>query len=191
LLIALLLELGITAGAFIMNEEVIKSLTSTLQDDIVKYNVTSNNTNGKYDLNPFTTNLHHLDFLQIRLKCCGVQSYQDWETNIKLAATNSLPDSCCKVPSINCGVGAMKKPMKNNVTSEEAKRNEIYLLGCEHQSKGLFKRNALVFGSLVIVIFGIQAIAIILSWCLSEQMRDKRLWKYSDKKRRYHSRNYS
>ena len=186
----MLLELGITVGAFIMNEEVTKSLSSILKDDIVKYNITSNNMDSEYDLNPFTTKLQHLDFLQIHLKCCGVQSYQDWETNIKLAATKAVPDSCCKVPSFNCGVGAMKNTMKNNDTSEDATR-DIYIIGCDPQSKEFFKRNAAFFGSLVIGIFGIQVIAIILSWCLSEQMKDKRMWKYSYKKQRFHSRNYS
>ena len=184
----MLFEIGITTAVLILNEEVVESLSTNLKNDIIQYNVTANSMFGEHDLNPFTTNLHHIDFLQIYLKCCGIESYNDWESNTKLKVTKSVPDSCCKVPVINCGVGAVNVLTENNFPSEEDIKSNIYLLGCKHQSKTFFRRNAVVMGVIVIGIFGIQVIAIILSWCLSEQMRDKTWWKYPYKKQPHHKR---
>ena len=48
--------------------------------------------------------------VQISFKCCGVDSYTDWQAVSSMNKTDSVPDSCCKAAKINCGKGALIKP---------------------------------------------------------------------------------
>ena len=42
------------------------------------------------------------DVLQKDVKCCGTMSYTDWAT-VDGFGQNSVPDSCCKTETANCG----------------------------------------------------------------------------------------
>ena len=156
-------------------------------NEIANYNVTGSHIeSGNY-----VKDSHQIDFLQTHLKCCGIESYLDWENNFELDALKSVPDSCCKVPSLNCGLRALEdKFILNTTSSTSYGDNPIYLFGCINQSKELFSRNCLIVGLIVISVFGLQIITIILSWCLSEQMREGKWWRYSYNKKPYHKRNY-
>lgn len=196
MIIALLFEIGIVTASLILNEEIIESLGTTLTQELVDYNVTSNGMKFYDDSNPMTIDLHHVDFLQIHLKCCGVKSYKDWENNQKLNETKSVPDSCCKTPAINCGLNAMNMSM-NIITSQDSNKidinrniDSIYTIGCEHESKDTFEKNILIVSLIAVGVLGLQIFAIILSWCLSDQMKNKRWWGYRYSKAPYNKRNY-
>ena len=158
--------------------------------EVVDYNVTSNSIMVYDDSNPMTIDLCHIDFLQIHLSCCGVMSYKDWENNARLNETRSVPDSCCRNPTLDCGLNAMNNSMENGTITDADTEISIYHVGCEHQCKDFFKRNALIVGLITVGVLGIQIITIILSWCLSEQMRNKRWWSYRYTKKPFRERNY-
>ena len=134
--------------------------------------------------------MYRIDFLQIHLKCCGINSFTDWKNNAVLSQSNSVPDTCCISPSINCGSGALDKLVTNQTAHKRGEmENEIYLMGCIQRIQVLFKHNCLVIGFIVIGILGIQISAIFLSWCLSEQMRG-RWWNYRYTKTKFPKRNH-
>ena len=170
----------------ILNAEVMESLSSNLIDEIENYSETTNTFEAGYD----AMQSNKIDFLQIHLKCCGIDSYQDWIRNQELAASQSVPDSCCKVLSTNCGFGIMSSFTQNITTSEAELDKVIYVSGCIDQSQDLFQRNGLIIGLILIGIFGIQIITIILSWCLSEQMSERRRWRNKYNKKPFQKRNY-
>ena len=43
-----------------------------------------------------------LDYIQQKLKCCGVEGPSDWQTNNNFN-NRTVPDSCCEVETSNCG----------------------------------------------------------------------------------------
>jgi len=56
------------------------------------------------------------------MKCCGVNELQDWDQNLTLNMTSSVPDPCCKTPTENCGVGKL----------DDDDKNDIYEKGCSN-----------------------------------------------------------
>ena len=157
--------------------------------ELEKYNVSSNGSKYHDDSNPMTIDLHQVDFLQIHLKCCGVLSYIDWENNSKLNETKSVPDSCCKSPSINCGLNIIQEIEIEDRETSDVINDDIYRIGCEHESKVVLKKNIFILCLVTVSIFGLQIFAIILSWCLSEQMKNKRWWSYRYSKQPFAKRN--
>ena len=185
-MIVLLFEIGIMAGALIMNEKLMEPLSSNLAHKIESFNRTKYTLDPDYD----PMQIHEVQFLQINLECCGVDSYQDWTTNKALAASNSVPDSCCKVLSANCGANLTSSLIQNITASETNLDNLINISGCITKLRDLFKRNYLIFGLILVGIFGIQVITIILAWCLSQQMNEGRMWKHNYKRNQFNQRNY-
>ena len=186
LIILLLLEIGIIIASLIANQDIIDALNKHMLSDISDYNGPENG------LHPETNvkDMYRIDFLQIHLKCCGINSFTDWENNTVLSQSNSVPDTCCISPSINCGSGALDKLVTNQTAHKRGEmENEIYLMGCIQRIQVLFKHNCLVIGFIVIGILGIQISAIFLSWCLSEQMRG-RWWNYRYTKTKFPKRNH-
>jgi len=69
------------------------------------------------------------DEVQESLKCCGVESYNDWTKSTGWANNNDVPDSCCKTESKGCGKGAIASP---------ASINQV---GCKDTLKDIIKTN--------------------------------------------------
>ncbi|XP_075702084.1 tetraspanin-10 [Rhinoderma darwinii] len=80
-----------------------------------------------------------LDEIQLGMECCGVQSYQDWSTNLYFNCSSpgvnscGVPYSCCidplqngTVPNSQCGFGALDM-------GEAMAGSLIYLGGCVPQ----------------------------------------------------------
>ena len=185
-MIVLLFEIGIMVAALILNDKLMESLSSNLAYKIESFNGTKYTLDSDYD----PMQIHGVDFLQINLECCGGDSYQDWIRNEALEATSSVPDSCCKVLSANCGLG-LTSSLRQNITASETNLDDVInVSGCIAKIRDLFKRNYLIFGLILVGIFGVQIITIILSWCLSQQMNEGRMWKHNYKRKEFNKRNY-
>ena len=185
LIILLLLEIGTIIASLIANQDIIDALSSHMLNDITNYNEPENG------IDPETSfkDMYRIDFLQLHLKCCGINSFNDWKSNTVLSQSDSVPDTCCISLSNNCGMGAINKLVTNQINQKgDEMDNEIYLMGCIRRIEVLFEHNCLVIGLIVIGILGIQISAIFLSWCLSEQMKG-RWWNYRYTKKEYTKRN--
>ena len=181
----MLLEIGTIIASLIANQDIIDALSSHMLNDITNYNRPANS------IDPETSfkDMYRIDFLQMHLKCCGINSFNDWKNNTVLSQSNSVPDTCCISLSNNCGMGAINKLVTNQIIQEgDEMESEFYVMGCMHRIEVLFKHNFLVIGLVVIGILGIQISAISLSWCLSEQMRG-RWWNYRYTKTEFAKRN--
>uniref|UniRef100_A0A673N680 Tetraspanin n=1 Tax=Sinocyclocheilus rhinocerous TaxID=307959 RepID=A0A673N680_9TELE len=91
-------------------------------------------------------------------KCCGRNSSIDW-LNSKFLAPNSVPDSCCKNVTENCGKGAIRDTSK------------IYTNGCLPILDKFLKRNILWIAVAALVIAFVQITGIVLSCILMRGIR--------------------
>lgn len=170
--IGLIFALEIAAGvlAFTMRAQLEKVVDNKLREAVVKYR------------DPKFQDLQLLiDTAQTELKCCGSQSFKDWQLNIYFNCSTPSPEacgvpySCCRSDTINrqCGYG-----IKDN-----ANRNQlIYTAGCLNVAKAWLMNNLLAVGIASLVILVLQMIAICLSLNLKSdvkvlQKRNKRIAK--------------
>jgi len=107
------------------------------------------------------------DETQKGLKCCGVESYRDWQDNQSQwfkKHSGDVPDSCCKSHAKGCGVSAA------------ADQSKIYTTGCKTEIIKIVEENTayVVYGGLG---FGfLQIILIIAAFAIGKKMG----WEYTD-----------
>uniref|UniRef100_A0A8C1MGA7 Tetraspanin n=1 Tax=Cyprinus carpio TaxID=7962 RepID=A0A8C1MGA7_CYPCA len=106
-----------------------------------------------------TENSRILDTLQQDYKCCGKNSSVDW-LNSKFLAPNSVPDSCCKNVTQNCGEGAIRDTSK------------IYTEGCQPILDKFLKKNFLMIAVTALIIAFVQITGIVLSCILVQAIRN-------------------
>merc|ERR1719430_1295199 len=83
--------LGCCVAAFLFQGSLKAAVIKNMEAGMENYNSTG------YDGVTMTW-----DVVQSELKCCGVQTWQDWK-NVTQFNDGSVPDSCCIELSIGCG----------------------------------------------------------------------------------------
>lgn len=116
-----------------------------------------------------------IETTQTEFKCCGIASYEDWQTNIYFNCSSpgaeacGVPRTCCKTEEdrINsqCGFGVGKMDIV-----EREKR--IYTTGCLTIAVDWFKGNLIAIGITSFGILLLQIIAIWLAMSLRGQVWD-------------------
>ncbi|KAK3700600.1 hypothetical protein QZH41_010516, partial [Actinostola sp. cb2023] len=93
------------------------------------------------------------DKLHQTFHCCGDATYATWNATAwkqsDVSRNNSVPDSCCKTPSLDCG----KRDHPSN----------IYRQGCLDELTILFQKHLLVLGSVLIGIAVLQVIELTMN----------------------------
>jgi hypothetical protein len=106
-----------------------------------------------------------VDLLQTSIKCCGTEKYQDWFKTEWANQTNSVPESCCRVPVVNCTHENLPTRMNSNVT-------DIFTTGCFSVFNSAIENN---YGIISIVLLGsslIILIGCIISCVLATNLRN-------------------
>ncbi|XP_066930798.1 tetraspanin-33-like [Clytia hemisphaerica] len=152
---------------FVFRAKVKELVKTKLHDTIVHYRDNAN-----------LQNL--IDFSQETFKCCGLDSYQDWQQNAYFNCTQigpeacSVPYSCCKTDMLNtqCGYGVNKASMP---ASMRFKR--IYTDGCVDGITGWFYEHIQVVGGLAVGVAVMQIIVIAFaSSMIADVRRQKAKW---------------
>ena len=160
ILILLILEVTCGTLSFIYRERVKEEVESKLRDAVVLYR------------DPARQDLQLLiDTTQIKLRCCGVNSYEEWRTNVYFKCDSpgveacGVPFSCCKGDRTNlqCGYGAGKME-----TSERL--DAIHTRGCLPSAILWFQSNLLCIGIFSFVVLLLQIISIYLAETLRGQV---------------------
>jgi len=99
---------------------------------------------------------------QQELECCGTTGYKSWRASSKLSETQSVPDSCCKTYSHDCG--------HNMINSPRAK-DTFFDKGCDEEIKTTLKAYVILVGIVAAVVALIQLIGIIFAFCLAAALR--------------------
>ncbi|KAK2825546.1 hypothetical protein Q7C36_019473 [Tachysurus vachellii] len=139
----IIVEIGIAIAAYVLRNQLTSLVDTGLKEAIKNY-----------------TNPHiktEVDDLQKWLKCCGAVNSTDW-LNYN-PNKNSVPDSCCKNVTDNCGIGAM-----NNATI-------INTEGCGEGLENFFKKNILWVGVAALVIAFIEILGVVFACALMRGIR--------------------
>ncbi|CAH1794283.1 unnamed protein product [Owenia fusiformis] len=118
--------------------------------------------------------------IQVKLKCCGIDNYGDWDKNEALGCkgngTCSVPDSCCKEIVEDCG----KNVRQNYRSSADAGlRSTIYVNGCKTQFRNWVETHLDIVGAIVLGFALPQVLGILITWLYKVKLEDRQfLYKY-------------
>jgi len=148
LAIIFILEIGTGIAAYKLRAQVNGIIKKNMEDGMQHFGM------DKYDGVTQTWKV-----VQTELKCCGTDDYLDWG-NTTLAASDSVPSSCCKEIKPDCGTGILNK----NDTAASA---IIYTRGCFNSFSNIIKKNVETVGGVGIGIGFIQFVGLIFACCLA------------------------
>ncbi|KAM3618694.1 uncharacterized protein V6R79_023763 [Siganus canaliculatus] len=133
LVLIVIVEIGAAIAGYFFRQNISTVVQDSLTDMIKNYN----NSTGEFK--------DAMDKMQQNLKCCGVNSSSDWRSF--KPDGNSVPDSCCKNETTNCGLGAMTS-------------SNVYQKGCQEAVEALLKKNIqwVIVAALVIAFLQIMGI---------------------------------
>ncbi|XP_018533117.1 CD63 antigen [Lates calcarifer] len=134
LTLIIIIEIAAAIAAYVFRNK----LSDVVQDSLTE--MISNYSNSSAEFRDT------VDHLQKDLKCCGVNNSTDWR-NFK-PDKNSVPDSCCRNVTTNCGSGTMTDATK------------VYQKGCHDAMEALLKKNIqwVIVAALVIAFLQIMGI---------------------------------
>ncbi|MCI4387195.1 hypothetical protein PGIGA_G00071320 [Pangasianodon gigas] len=140
----IIIEIGIAIAVYVFRSKI-----TTLVDEGLKEMIKDYKTNKEIRDN--------MDNIQQELRCCGVVNASDW-VDYKPDKI-SVPDSCCKNVTANCGDGGIKDG-KN-----------IYSEGCGTAVEKALKQNVLWIGVAALVIAFIEILGVVFACTLMRGIR--------------------
>lgn len=144
--VLIIVEIAAAIAAYVFRKQVHDLVNDGLRDMIRKYN------------NKGTPEFKKgMDNLQIDLKCCGANSSSDWVNFAKDKV--SVPDSCCKNVTKNCGL----KNMHN--------KEIVYQKGCRIAFEKLLMNNILWVAVAALVIAFLQILGIVFACLLMKGIK--------------------
>uniref|UniRef100_A0A1W7RAS2 Tetraspanin n=1 Tax=Hadrurus spadix TaxID=141984 RepID=A0A1W7RAS2_9SCOR len=134
LFLLFIIELAAGITAFVFRNKLEKVIENNMKDSMKKYNTTTDVTKS-------------WDYVQKKLKCCGVNSSKDW-TNVG----KPIPESCCADDDCNKETGQ-------------------YSAGCFKKIDDNIKGHAVQLGVAALVIGFIQLLGLIFGCCLAQAIK--------------------
>ncbi|MCI4387196.1 hypothetical protein PGIGA_G00071330 [Pangasianodon gigas] len=137
-------EILLSVGGYVLTNTMLVIMDEGLQEMISEYETNEEFKDG-------------MDKMQQMLKCCGGVNVSDW---VDFQADGiSVPDSCCRNMTLNCGIGAMNDG------------NEIYTRACGTALENLIKLVRHWFGVAALVIAFIEILAVVFACTLMRGIR--------------------
>ncbi|XP_060525573.1 tetraspanin-18-like [Cylas formicarius] len=104
------------------------------------------------------------DQLQMNLKCCGVDNYNDYKQNSAWASTGkTVPESCCVLDDD-------KRPLVSSCTSDPNEVNSYYLKGCYDAIINWIMKNLNIIIMTVGVLALVEVLGVLFSFCLTKSI---------------------
>eukprot|EP00088_Acartia_fossae_P050658 TRINITY_DN5676_c0_g1_i1.p1 TRINITY_DN5676_c0_g1~~TRINITY_DN5676_c0_g1_i1.p1 ORF type:complete len:237 (+),score=53.48 TRINITY_DN5676_c0_g1_i1:128-838(+) len=94
------------------------------------------------------------NLVQETFQCCGVEDYKDWQDTFN--TTTKVPDSCCRVPTENCG--------------NDFDVKDIWEMGCFESFSDLFVDNIGIVGAVAICVAVAELITVCVAYCMGKRM---------------------
>ena len=125
--------------------------------DIVRNSLQESLTSYKDTNETVWQNKQHLmwDKVQRNMKCCGIDSPEDWK-NITFV---NAPDSCCKIESTNCGENTLVGP---------GPYEGLHGNGCLEKFTDWIRKRMMLIGGLAIVMALVQVLMVIAACHLAK-----------------------
>lgn len=144
------LEVAGTALGYVYRSQVKTELQKDLNNTLSQY--------GEEDKKGVTD---AYKLLQEKEKCCGVNSYEDWQRTPFTGGNHSfVPDSCCKVVTKGCG----------NISKGTS---NIYTEGCYEKTLKLLEDNLMIIGGIGVAVAVIQLLSMIFAMVLICKVKDQ------------------
>lgn len=136
-----LVEIAAAIAGYIFKDKVKDVFSTAMEDSMKKYNQSADFKKA-------------VDTIQTDFHCCGSHNYTDW---FIYRANSTVPDSCCKTPTLNCG---------NNVTS-----SNINQPGCAVTIDTWIQKNLLIVVGVALGIAFFQLLGIVFACVLMKAIR--------------------
>ncbi|XP_050305725.1 tetraspanin-18-like [Anthonomus grandis grandis] len=164
ILLILILALEITAGvlAAVYKNQVEDQTKTVLTEFVQDHYVTPD------AKNPVSMSW---DAIQISLKCCGVNGYQDFAENESINnSTNGW-----RIPSSCCALSLDGKPLDSGCMSNPTDSNSYYQIGCYNKVKDLILVNMNIVIVAAATLAGVEIIGVIFAFCLANSINKAKL----------------
>nr|XP_058970378.1 tetraspanin-17-like [Pocillopora verrucosa] len=150
LAIIFFLELSLGIFVFVFQDKVEGIVKKKIDETIESYR-------DNVDLQSF------IDGIQQEFKCCGGETYNDWQRNIYFNCSSpgaeacGVPFSCCHEDTLNTQCGyKIRKP-----TYTDTERSKvIYIKGCIAAVRDWFKENLIIIGGIAVGLALVQIMGI-------------------------------
>jgi len=170
--IILIFILQVTIGvlAFVYREETENIFQNQIESAVKKY--TDNENIAK-----------SIDKIQTELHCCGVWDPNGWDLNTNLTCNGtegscSVPDSCCRLHSTNCGLGIRK----GNPKMSKLFAKGISTEGCYFKLHNYIGRHLDICGATALGLAIPQILGIFLVYLFGQKVEDRKwLFRYKDR----------
>ncbi|XP_061606277.1 tetraspanin-10 [Phyllopteryx taeniolatus] len=123
------------------------------------------------------------DEIQSNLRCCGADSYRDWEINVYYNCSSpgvlacGVPATCCVEPPDNstvwnsqCGLGA-------RALDEFSAQSVIFLGGCLGNIWRWLEQHERSIGTVALVLLGVQILTVLVTTRLQRRIRWHQVYK--------------
>ncbi|CAL8140841.1 unnamed protein product [Orchesella dallaii] len=130
-----LIVLGILMGILLLIVEVMATIIFIKGDNNMRVDITkamNNSMENYYDINGPTHNssIEFWDYLQINMKCCGVDSYAEWANAIDSPDLGFIPNSCCIKVTQHIEGSCTELITRNSTSNVKFASSFIYTDGC-------------------------------------------------------------
>jgi len=154
LTLILLLEIGAVVTAVILKDDAEIAITEGFQANLMNYGKDNATTEAWGQI-------------QSGLKCCGVDSFKDWE-QVDTVPKGDVPDSCCVSEISGCGKGAA------NATLDSGDDERIHTTGCLVKVKDFLAENLAIVAGVAAGVVVLQLLGIVVVCCLANRMREQK-----------------
>ncbi|XP_065173908.1 CD63 antigen-like [Atheta coriaria] len=148
LVLIFILEFAAGISGYVLKGATEEYLKGSMEESMKHYNDTA--TNEATEI---------WDLVQNKFECCGIESANDWDTNVP-ALNGSLPLSCCTIPPGTVG---------EYVCNKEAKG--FHKSGCESAFGTYVREHAVTIGSIGLSFAAVQVLAIVFACHLAKQVK--------------------
>ncbi|XP_052228410.1 tetraspanin-33-like isoform X2 [Dreissena polymorpha] len=168
IILVVLAEITAAVLAFVFKDSVHRVITDSLQEGMIL----------RYQDDEDAL----MDWFQETIKCCGIKSYKDWNSNIYFNCTKDnpsglrcgVPYSCCKLQdafntglsNVLCGANALNDSVTFSTSN-------IYMTGCVDAFVQLAEQNLPIIGGVILALGVPQLLGICLGRLLDGQIQDQ------------------
>lgn len=155
-----IVEMAGGIAGYVERGKVSEYLEDNMRDGLERYNA--------------TTDRAVWDGMQSELKCCGVDSYDDWLSNATTPAgglIGSVPLSCCKVKEAAFCDRNITNLGLNCADKDKTDHCPVYSVGCLPLVQTKLENNILAIGGFGIGVAFIQILGIVASCFLAKRVR--------------------
>lgn len=154
LLLLLIAEIAGVITGFVLKDKVKDTILEKMKESMELYQ----------DEKPEVTDTQLWNETQREFKCCGTTGYRSWNASKDMNSTRSVPDSCCKEVTKDCGQNLL-------FVDEKTAEKTLWTEGCYTAVSDHLKTYLIALGAVAASVALIELIGIVCAFCLASHLR--------------------